>query len=211
MEMLNLRRVCRPGDFEESGIDEGESGNNPRQGTLKCTERPSHCDQSARILSSPAMDGPLFVRCIALILISALRKKMRETKLIGIVPGIKVDKGVTLPAQYPGEKVTEGLDGLRERLVEYKQMGAKFAKWRAAVIDINERDVPTAFGIRANAHGLARYAALCQELDIVPIVEPEVLMDGAHDIERCEGVTSGYSRKCSRSLMPIVCCSRACY
>lgn len=107
----------------------------------------------------------------------------------GIVPGIKVDKGVTLLAQYPGEKVTEGLDGLRERLVEYKQMGAKFAKWRA-VIDINERDVPTAFGIRANAHGLARYAALCQELDIVPIVEPEVLMDGAHDIERCEVVTS---------------------
>jgi fructose-bisphosphate aldolase, class I len=107
----------------------------------------------------------------------------------GIVPGIKVDKGAQALALYPGEKITEGLDGLRERLVEYKQMGAKFAKWRA-VIEINERDVPTGFGIRANAHGLARYAALCQELDIVPIVEPEVLMDGAHDIERCEVVTS---------------------
>jgi fructose-bisphosphate aldolase, class I len=107
----------------------------------------------------------------------------------GIVPGIKVDKGAKALALYPGEKITEGLDGLRERLVEYKQMGAKFAKWRA-VIEINERDVPTAFGIRANAHGLARYAALCQELDIVPIVEPEVLMDGTHDIERCEVVTS---------------------
>lgn len=107
----------------------------------------------------------------------------------GIVPGIKVDKGVKALAFYPEEKIAEGLDGLRERLVEYKQMGAKFAKWRA-VININERDVPTSFGIRANAHVLARYAALCQELDIVPIVEPEVLMDGSHDIERCEVVTS---------------------
>lgn len=107
----------------------------------------------------------------------------------GIIPGIKVDKGAKALALYPDEKVTEGLDGLRDRLVEYKEMGAKFAKWRA-VIQINELDVPTLFGIRANAHSLARYAALCQELDIVPIVEPEVLMDGAHSIERCEVVTS---------------------
>lgn len=107
----------------------------------------------------------------------------------GIVPGIKVDNGAKALALYPGEKITEGLDGLRERLAEYKLMGAQFAKWRA-VIEINERDIPTTFGIRANAHVLARYAALCQELDIVPIVEPEVLMDGAHEIERCEVVTS---------------------
>jgi len=107
----------------------------------------------------------------------------------GIVPGIKVDNGSIALALYPEEKITEGLDGLRERLIEYKNMGAKFAKWRA-VIEINECDVPTSFGIRANAHALARYAALCQELDIVPIVEPEVLMDGSHDIERCEAVTS---------------------
>ena len=107
----------------------------------------------------------------------------------GIVPGIKVDKGAKALALYPGDKVAEGLDGLRERLAEYQQLGAKFAKWRA-VIEINERDVPTAYGIRANAHGLARYAALCQEAGIVPIVEPEVLMDGSHDIERCEAVTS---------------------
>jgi fructose-bisphosphate aldolase, class I len=107
----------------------------------------------------------------------------------GIIPGIKVDKGAKALALYPEDKITEGLDGLRERLIEYKQMGAEFAKWRA-VIEINERDVPTVFGIRANAHVLARYAAICQELDIVPIVEPEVLMDGAHDIERCEVVTS---------------------
>jgi fructose-bisphosphate aldolase class I len=107
----------------------------------------------------------------------------------GIVPGIKVDKGAKALALCPGDKVAEGLDGLRERLAEYKQLGAKFAKWRA-VIEINERDIPSAFGIRANAHALARYAALCQEIDIVPIVEPEVLMDGAHDIDRCEVVTS---------------------
>jgi fructose-bisphosphate aldolase class I len=107
----------------------------------------------------------------------------------GIAPGIKVDKGAKSLALHPGDKVAEGLDGLRERLAEYKQLGAKFAKWRA-VIEINERDIPSAFGIRANAHALARYAALCQEIDLVPIVEPEVLMDGAHDIDRCEIVTS---------------------
>jgi fructose-bisphosphate aldolase class I len=107
----------------------------------------------------------------------------------GIIPGIKVDKGAKALALYPGDKLTEGLDGLRDRLAEYRQLGAQFAKWRA-VIEIDERDLPSAFGIRANAHGLARYAALCQEADLVPIVEPEVLMDGAHDIARCEAVTA---------------------
>jgi len=107
----------------------------------------------------------------------------------GIIPGIKVDKGAKALALYPGEKVTEGLDGLRDRLVEYKELGAQFAKWRA-VIEIDEHDIPTMYGIHANAHALARYAALCQELDIVPIVEPEILMDGAHGIERCEEITS---------------------
>jgi fructose-bisphosphate aldolase class I len=107
----------------------------------------------------------------------------------GIVPGIKVDKGAKAFALYPGEKLTEGLDGLRERLIEYRQLGAQFAKWRA-VIEIDERDMPTPYGIRANAHALARYAAICQEQDLVPIVEPEVLMDGAHGIGRCEEVTS---------------------
>jgi fructose-bisphosphate aldolase, class I len=106
----------------------------------------------------------------------------------GIYPGIKVDQGAKALALHPGEKVTEGLDGLRERLTEYKQLGAKFAKWRA-VIEIDAH-IPTAYGIQANAHALARYAALCQEVGIVPVVEPEVLMDGAHDIVRCEAVTS---------------------
>jgi len=108
------------------------------------------------------------------------------TKL-GIVPGIKVDTGAKPLACFPNETITEGLDGLRERLVEYHKLGARFAKWRA-VIDIAD-GIPTQFAVDANAHALARYAALCQENDIVPIVEPEVLMDGAHSIERCEEVT----------------------
>jgi fructose-bisphosphate aldolase class I len=106
----------------------------------------------------------------------------------GVIPGIKVDTGAKPLAGFKGETITEGLDGLRERLVEYHKLGARFAKWRA-VIDIGE-GIPTSFAIQANAHALARYAALCQENDIVPIVEPEVLMDGGHSIERCEDVTS---------------------
>jgi len=109
-------------------------------------------------------------------------------KKLGVVPGIKVDKGAKPLAGFPGEKVTEGLDGLRERLAEYHDLGARFAKWRA-VIDIAD-GVPSRFAVKANAHALARYAALCQEAGIVPIVEPEVLMDGDHTIERCDAVTS---------------------
>lgn len=105
----------------------------------------------------------------------------------GIVPGIKVDTGAKPLAMHPGETITEGLDGLRERLTEYHKLGARFAKWRA-VIDIAD-GIPTRFAIAANAHALARYAALCQEQDIVPIVEPEVLMDGGHDLQRCSDVT----------------------
>jgi fructose-bisphosphate aldolase class I len=105
-----------------------------------------------------------------------------------VVPGIKVDKGVKELPGSPEEKITEGLDGLRERLQEYHKLGARFAKWRA-VIDIGA-GIPTAYCIRANAQALARYAALCQVEGIVPIVEPEVLMDGAHDIGRCFAVTS---------------------
>src|SRR5438093_7634098 len=101
----------------------------------------------------------------------------------GALPGIKVDKG-TKPLPFcPNEVITEGLDGLRERLVEYRGLGAKFAKWRA-VIDIGA-DIPSYACILTNAHALARYAALCQEEGIVPIVEPEVLMDGSHDIDHC--------------------------
>jgi fructose-bisphosphate aldolase, class I len=105
----------------------------------------------------------------------------------GALPGIKVDKGLKPLPFCPGETITEGLDGLRERLVEYRNLGAKFAKWRA-VIDIGA-GIPSYNGIMTNAHALARYAALCQDEGIVPIVEPEVLMDGDHDIDRCAMIT----------------------
>jgi fructose-bisphosphate aldolase class I len=105
----------------------------------------------------------------------------------GSLPGIKVDKGIKPLPFSPGEVITEGLDGLGERLAEYRKLGAKFAKWRA-VIDIGP-GIPTYNCIKANAHALARYAALCQQEGIVPIVEPEVLMDGDHDIDRCFEVT----------------------
>ena len=111
----------------------------------------------------------------------------RVIEQAGGLPGIKVDKG-TKPLPFsPGEVITEGLDGLRERLIEYREIGAKFCKWRA-VIEIGP-GIPSYNCVSANAHALARYAALCQEEDLVPIVEPEVLMDGAHDIDRCYEVT----------------------
>ena len=112
----------------------------------------------------------------------------RALEAQGILPGIKVDAGAKDLAGRPGEKVTEGLDGLRERLREYAGLGARFAKWRA-VITIGADGRPSAACIRANAHALARYAALCQEAGVVPIVEPEVLMDGDHSIERCHEET----------------------
>jgi fructose-bisphosphate aldolase class I len=105
----------------------------------------------------------------------------------GIIPGIKVDAGAKAMAGYPGEKITEGLDGLRDRLKEYAQMGARFAKWRAVIII--GPGLPSRGCINANAQALARYAALCQEEGLVPIVEPEVLMDGEHTLERCREVT----------------------
>ncbi len=123
-----------------------------------------------------------------------IRQKTRDGRTFvealegqGIIPGIKVDKGAKAMTNFPGEKITEGLDGLRDRLAEYRKLGARFAKWRA-VIAIGDT-IPTRTCITSNADALARYAALCQEGDIVPIVEPEVLMDGTHTIERHFEVT----------------------
>jgi fructose-bisphosphate aldolase class I len=110
----------------------------------------------------------------------------------GVIPGIKVDKGTSALAGFPGELVTEGLDGLRARLAEYVTMGARFAKWRA-VISIGDGR-PTTTCIESNAHGLARYAALSQEAGLVPVIEPEVLMDGTHSLERCAEVTAATLR-----------------
>ena len=106
----------------------------------------------------------------------------------GIIPGVKVDRGTVELANFPGEKITEGLDGLRERLHEYKELGLEFTKWRA-VITIGEQ-IPTTACIRSNIHALTRFAALSQEAGLVPIVEPEVLMDGSHTAERCRLATS---------------------
>jgi fructose-bisphosphate aldolase class I len=105
----------------------------------------------------------------------------------GVIPGIKVDLGAKPLAFFEGETVTEGLDGLRERVAEYRELGARFAKWRATYVIDDER--PSEFAVLANAHAMARYAALCQEGGLVPIVEPEVLMDGEHDIDACETAT----------------------
>jgi fructose-bisphosphate aldolase class I len=130
----------------------------------------------------------------AILFDETMRQKTKDGRLFvdvlkqaGIVPGIKVDQGAKALPGFPGEKVTEGLDGLRGRLAEYFKEGARFAKWRA-VITIGE-GIPTRGCYEVNAHALARYAALCQEAGIVPIVEPEVLMDGAHTLERCAEVT----------------------
>jgi len=130
----------------------------------------------------------------AILFDETIRQKTKDGRLFvdvlrqaGIVPGIKVDAGAKALAGFPGEKVTEGLDGLRERLEDYARAGARFAKWRA-VIAIGE-GIPTRACFEVNAHALARYAALCQEAGIVPIVEPEVLMDGAHDLKACARAT----------------------
>jgi fructose-bisphosphate aldolase class I len=138
------------------------------------------CDETIRQQKS---DGTPFVK----VLIEA-----------GITPGIKVDTGAKALAGHPGEKVTEGLDGLRDRLQEYFQMGARFAKWRA-VIAIG-KGLPSWGCIEANAHALARYAALCQEAGLVPVVEPEVIMDGEHTSEQCCEVTGEVLRVVFREL-----------
>ena len=116
----------------------------------------------------------------------------------GIIPGIKVDKGVKLLALSNDEKITEGLDGLKERLTEYYKLGARFTKWRAVygISNIN----PSKTSIVANAHALARYAAIVQETNMVPIVEPEVLMDGNHDIKKCYDVTTAVLNECFNQL-----------
>jgi fructose-bisphosphate aldolase, class I len=140
-----------------------------------------------------ATDG---MKCVSGVILydETIRQKAADgtplVKLIeaaGSIPGIKVDLGAKPLALCPGETITEGLDGLRERLIDYRGLGARFAKWRA-VIDIG-KGIPTYTAISTNAHALARYAALCQEQDLVPIVEPEVLMDGDHTIDACGAVT----------------------
>lgn len=157
---------------------------------VECTEA-NRLDYRSMMLSTPGLGEYISG---AILFDETIRQKLPDgTPLVemmekaGILPGIKVDAGAKSLAGFEGEKVTEGLDGLRERLAEYARLGAKFAKWRA-VITIGD-DIPSRACIDANAHALARYAALCQEAGIVPIVEPEVLMDGDHDLDTSFDVT----------------------
>jgi fructose-bisphosphate aldolase class I len=144
------------------------------------------------------------------------QKNDKETPLAdllirqGIIPGIKVDNGAKPFVGSPGERITEGLHGLRDRLLDYGKLGARFAKWRA-VIEVNDI-LPSAPCVLANAHALGRYAAVCQEQGMVPIVEAEVLMDGSHSIERCEEVTGNilhavFDALVSRRYLSKACCS----
>jgi|SRR3989344_649317 len=162
--------------FDAVGVEDNEENRRAYRNTLLTTEGLEEYISGVILydetLRQKASDGTPFAE--------VLSKK-------GILPGIKVDMGAKALALHEGEKVTEGLDKLRERLKEYRELGARFAKWRA-VITIGD-GIPTESCVHANAHAMARYAALCQEADIVPIVEPEVLMDGEHSIERCFEVT----------------------
>ncbi len=178
-------------------IDESVSTCNKRFAKLSIPQtEEARCDYRQMIITTPKLGESIS----GLILFDeTLRQQTKGctsfVKVItdaGIIPGIKVDAGAKSLAGHPGEEVTEGLDGLRERLAAYAEMGARFAKWRA-VIAIGDR-LPSRGCIEANAHALARYAALCQEAGLVPIVEPEVMMDGTHSLERCREVTEGVLR-----------------
>ena len=162
--------------FAKQGIPQTEEARRAYRELIITTPRLGECI-SGTILYDETIrqrkkDGTLFIKAI----IDA-----------GIIPGIKVDIGAKELAGHPGEKITEGLDGLRDRLKEYFQMGARFAKWRA-VITVGDR-IPSQGCVEANAQALARYAALCQEAGLVPVVEPEVLMEGDHSLERCRELT----------------------
>jgi fructose-bisphosphate aldolase class I len=162
--------------FAAAGIAQTEEARRAYRELIVTTAGLSECISGAILydetIRQRTRDGTPFARALA----SA-----------GIIPGIKVGTGAKDMAGHPGEKITEGLDGLRGRLAGYRQMGARFAKWRA-VIAVGD-GIPSRGCIQANAHALARYAALCQEAGLVPVVEPEVLMDGAHTLQRCGEVT----------------------
>jgi fructose-bisphosphate aldolase class I len=168
--------------FARQGIPQTEDARRAYRELIVTTPRLGECISGAILydetIRQRKKDGTPFIKVI----IDA-----------GIIPGIKVDTGAKDLAGHPGEKITEGLDGLRDRLKEYFQMGARFAKWRA-VITIGD-GIPSRGCIEANAQALARYAALCQEAGLVPVVEPEVLMEGDHSLERCQELTEAVLRR----------------
>jgi fructose-bisphosphate aldolase class I len=191
-ELNDTARTLVADDKGLLAMDESNPTCNKRFATLGIPQT----EQARRAYRELIVTTPGLSECIsgAILFDETIRQQLNDgTPFIkaildaGIIPGIKVDSGAKDMAGHPGEKITEGLDNLRDRLVEYAQMGARFAKWRA-VIAVGE-DIPSRGCIEANAQALARYAALCQEAGLVPVVEPEVLMDGGHSLERCCEVT----------------------
>ncbi len=191
-DLIDTARALVAGDKGLLAMDESTPTCNKRFAKLAIPQT----EEARRAYRELIVTTPNLGECIsgAILFDETIRQKKKDgtpfIKVIidaGIIPGIKVDTGAKEMAAHPGEKITEGLDGLRERLAEYSQMGARFAKWRA-VITIGD-SIPSWGCIEANALTLARYAALCQEAGLVPIVEPEVLMDGEHTLDRCFAVT----------------------
>jgi fructose-bisphosphate aldolase class I len=191
-DLENTARLLVAGGKGLLAADETPGTLTRRLDALKIESTPN----SRRVYREMFFTTPGIAECISGVIMQDETIRQRSSKGTpladvlaqqGILPGIKVDNGAKSLAGSPGENITEGLDGLRDRLKEYREMGARFAKWRA-VIAVSDT-LPSATCVQVNAHALARYAALCQEQGVAPIVEPEVLMDGSHSIERCEEVT----------------------
>jgi fructose-bisphosphate aldolase class I len=191
-ELIDTATALVAGDKGLLAMDESNPTCNKRFASLGIPQT----EEARRAWRELIVTTPGLGECIsgAILYDETIRQQRKDGTLFvkvlfdaGIIPGIKVDTGAKDMAGHPGEKISEGLDGLRDRLAEYAQMGARFAKWRA-VIALGD-GIPSHACIEANAHALARYAALCQEAGLVPIVEPEVLMDGEHTLERCGELT----------------------
>jgi fructose-bisphosphate aldolase class I len=191
-ELINTARTLVAADKGLLAMDESNPTCNKRFARLGIPQT----EEARRAYREWIVTTPALGECIsgAILYDETIRRQKKDrTPFVkalteaGIIPGIKVDTGAKDMAGHPGEKITEGLDGLRDRLKEYFQLGARFAKWRAVMAVGN--DIPSRGCIEANAQALARYAALCQEAGLVPIVEPEVLMDGEHTLQRCGEVT----------------------
>jgi len=190
--LINTASALVAGDKGLLAMDESTTTCNKRFAALGIPQdEETRRDYRALLITTPGLGAGISG---AILYDETIRQRTKEgTSFVnvlvdsGILPGIKVDMGLKDMAGYPGEKVTEGLDGLRERLTEYAELGARFAKWRT-VFTIGE-GTPSQSCIETNALDLARYAALCQEVGLVPVVEPEVLMEGAHTLEQCSAVT----------------------
>ena len=202
-EIITIAKALVAGDKGLLAMDESNPTCNKRFASAGIPQT----EEFRRSYREMIITTPALGECISGLILydETIRQKKKDGTLfikaisdLGIIPGIKVDTGAKDMAGHPGEKITEGLDGLRDRLREYFQMGARFAKWRAVIAIGN--GIPSRGCIEANAHALARYASLCQEAGMVPVVEPEVLMDGDHSLEQCFEVTEAVLRTVFRQL-----------